>query len=129
MITDPLVRAFENATIDPRQFHHREHLYVAWCYLRSLPPEQAVARYVQHLRKLVEVLGVPQKFHATITWAYVVLLHDAMERSPDLDFDALLAKNPALLDSKAGVLYEHYDRRQLESDEARSRFVLPRLSR
>lgn len=126
MIGDPLVRAFENATIDPEQFHHRQHLYVAWCYLRSLPPEQAVARYVHHLRKLAEALGVPRKFHATITWAYVVLLHDAMERSPDLDFDALLARNPALLDHEGGALYEHYDRRQLESDEARSRFVLPR---
>jgi hypothetical protein len=30
-LTDPLVQAFEQATLDPTAFHHREHLYVAWC--------------------------------------------------------------------------------------------------
>ena len=128
MTTDPLVAAFESASINPADFHHREHLYVAWCYLRELPAEQALARYVHHLRRLAEALGVPHKFHATMTWAYVVLIHDAMERSPDSSFEALLAKNPALLDHRAGALYEHYDRRQLETDEARTRFVLPRRS-
>lgn len=126
MLTDPLVRAFEEATVDPAAFHHREHLYVAWCYLRALPLEEALARYVQHLRKLAAALGVPDKFHATVTWAYVVLLHAAMRRSPGATFDGLLAENPALLDHRGGALYAYYDREQLDSDEARRCFVLPR---
>ena len=126
MLTDPLVRAFEEATVDPVAFHHREHLYVAWCYLRALPLEEALARYVHHLRKLAAALGVPGKFHATITWAYVVLLHAAMDRSPGATFDELLAENPALLDHRAGALHAYYDREQLDSDEARRCFVLPR---
>jgi hypothetical protein len=126
MLTDPLVVAFESAAVDPTQFHHREHLYVAWCYLRALPLEDALARYVCHLRRLANALGVPEKFHATITWAYVVLLHDAMERSRGASFDALLIENPALLNHQAGALYAHYDRAQLDTEEARRRFVLPR---
>ena len=59
-----------------------------------------------------------------MTWAYVVLLHDAMERSPGIAFDALLAAHPALLDRDA--IYGHYDRAELETLEARRRFVLPR---
>jgi hypothetical protein len=126
MLTDGLVQAFERASIDPAAFRHREHLYVAWCYLRELSLEEALARYVHHLRHLVTALGVPDKFHATITWAYMVLLHEAMERSPGVSFDELLAANPALLTPRAGALSAYYDREQLDSDEARRRFVLPR---
>ena len=126
---DPLVHAFETATIGPTAFRHREHLYVAWCYLRSMSLEDALARYVSHLRKLTIALGVPEKFHATMTWAYVVLLHEAMQASQfGLSFDDLLTKNPGLLDHQSGLLHEHYDRAQLQSDEARRRFVLPRRS-
>lgn len=126
MTGEALVRAFEAATIDPSTFHHREHLYVAWSYLRALPLEQALARYVEHLRRLTVVLGVPDKFHATITWTYVVALHDAMAQAPDLGFDALLAARPDLLDHREGVLAKHYDREELDAPQARARFVLPR---
>jgi hypothetical protein len=126
MLTDPLVRAFESRTIDPAQFRHREHLYVAWCYLRALPLEEALARYVRYLRELATALGVPGKFHATITWGYVVLLHAAIERAPDVTFDELLALNPSLADHRSGALYAFYNREELASDEARRRFVLPR---
>jgi hypothetical protein len=71
-------------------------------------------------------MGVPHKFHATMTWAYVVLLHAAMEQSPGATFDQLLADHPALLDHRAGALHKHYDREQLDSEEARRSFVLPR---
>lgn len=125
-LTDPLVCAFESQAIDPAQFRHREHLYVAWCYLRELPLEEALARYVRHLRQLASALGVPGKFHATMTWGYVVLLHAAMEAAPDATFDELLARNPALADHRSGALHAFYDRDQLASDEARRRFVLPR---
>jgi hypothetical protein len=126
MLSDPLVKAFETASVDPAAFHHREHLYVAWCYLRVLSPEDALARYVHHLRNLAAALGVPHKFHATITWAYLVLLYDAMEGSPGASFEELVEKNPALFDHRAGTLYEYYQREQLDSAEARRRFVLPR---
>ncbi len=31
-LEDPRVVAFEAASVDPRAFGHREHLYVAFCY-------------------------------------------------------------------------------------------------
>jgi hypothetical protein len=125
MLNDPLVTAFETTSVDPAAFRHREHLYVAWCYLRELPLEEALARYVHHLRKLAIAHGVPDRFHATMTWAYVVLLHEAMHRSPGASFDDMLAENAELMDHRAGILYAYYDRAQLDSDEARRRFVLP----
>ena len=122
-LDDPLVIAFEAATVDPNSFDHRAHLYVAWCYLKELPLEQAVPRYVQHLQALTRTLGVPHKYHATITWAYLVVLNDLMQ--PDETFDALLTRHPSLLDAR-GALRESYDDRELFSDRARHHFILPR---
>jgi hypothetical protein len=126
ILTDPLVVAFEGATVDPTRFHHREHLYVAWCYLRALPLEEALARYVRQLRLLTAALGVPEKFHATVTWAYIVLLYDAMARTPGLGFDELLAEHPAIFAHRRGALDAHYDPAELDTVAARQRFVLPR---
>lgn len=128
-LTDALVRAFEDRTVDPTAFGHRQHLYVAWCYLRALPLEEAIARYVAHLRRLVASVGAPEKYHATITWAYLVALHDAMAEHPALDFDDLLRVCPGLLDHENGVLAAHYDPEELASARARHRFVLPRRRR
>lgn len=125
-LTDPLVRSFEEMTVDPAQFRHRQHLYVAWCYLRELPLEDALARYVRHLRALTTALGAPRKFHATITWTYMIMLARAMRDSPGATFDELLACHPGLLDHATGVIHAHYDRAELETEEARRHFVLPR---
>jgi hypothetical protein len=124
-VADPLVAAFESATLDPAAFHHREHLYVAWCYLSALPLEDALARYVHHLRRLTIALGVPRKFHATMTWAYMTLLREAMGESPSVTFDELLDRHPMLLDRHA-ALAPYYDPIQLDSEQARRHFVLPR---
>ena len=127
-LEDPLVRAFEASTVDGARFRHREHLYVAFCLLRALPFEEAAARYVGALRRLAAALGVPQKFHATMTWAYLTLLDEAMHR-PGLEaagFDEVLAGTPALLDDGAALLRRHYGPGELDDPEARRRFVLPR---
>ncbi|MFT3710176.1 MAG: hypothetical protein QM817_21325 [Archangium sp.] len=96
MLTDPAVEAFEASKVDPQHFRHRDHLYVAWCYLRVMPLEEALARYVRFLRALVTSLGVPHKFHRTVTWRFVLLLERCMRETPGLGFDALLAAHPAL---------------------------------
>ena len=127
-LEDPRVVAFEAASVDPGAFGHREHLYVAFCYLKELPLEEAVPRYVQHLKQLTRALGVPHKYHATLTWAYLVVLHDLM-RDPEYacdSFDALVERCPRLLDARAGLLRDYYDDVELHSDRARELFILPR---
>jgi hypothetical protein len=119
-----LVDDFEAGTLDPASFGHREHLFVAWHYLKELSLEDALARYVRHLRALTIKLGVPRKFHATITWTFMLLLHDAMQNDRGVPFETLLAKHPELLEKR--TLLRLYDQSQLDSPEARERYVLPR---
>lgn len=125
-LEDPLVVAFENASVDPAVFDHRAHVFVAWCYLKELSLEQALPRYVEHLQKLTRKLGVPQKYHATLTWAYMVLLHDLMHEpsAAALDFAALMFRHPNVLNPRV-ALSDYYDERELSSDRARHHFILP----
>lgn len=92
------MRNFEAGTIEGG-FGHREHLRVAWHYLETLSLEAALAKYVEGLRVLVTRLGAEQKFHRTLTWAWVLLLDEARRAHPGLDFDALVAREPSLLDT------------------------------
>lgn len=126
-LQDPRVLAFEGAAVDPGTFGHREHLYAAWCYLKELPLEEALPRYVHHLRKLTIAFGAPDKYHATLTWAYLVLLHDAMlnPELADAEFEVFARQQPALFDARAGSVHELYDPAELASERARTRFVLP----
>ena len=123
LLTDALIQQFEAAAV--RDFSHRDHLHVAWHYLHALPLELALARFVQGLRRLTLALGAPQKFHTTISWAYVVLLHEAIAQAPDEAFDQLLARRPELLMHPHGALATLYSPAQLAADAARERFVFP----
>jgi hypothetical protein len=121
-----LIPAFEDCTLPPERFGHREHLFVAWSYLRTLPFAEAAARFAANVRHFADAHGAGAKYHETVTWAYMAILHERMHGSLDLGFDELLTKNPDLLDHEHGALSAHYDRGLLDSELARAVFVLPR---
>lgn len=123
-LDDPFVVAFERCELRPAQFGHREHLYVAFCYLRALSLEQAIARYAVGIQRLAASFGVADKYHATITWVYLVALDAAMHEHPELGFDDLLERRPDLRARDLPARW--YDADELTSAEARVRFVLPR---
>jgi NH3-dependent NAD+ synthetase len=94
---DSLVLAFENGSLNLREFNHRKHLYVAWYYLRNLSLDTAVERYAHHLRPLLESAGQLQRFSVDVTKAYFVRLQEAMKLYPTDNFDELMEKAQALL--------------------------------
>jgi hypothetical protein len=122
-LDDPALVAFEQGTLEPASFRHRDHLYVAWCYLRALPLEEVVPRYTRGLRALAIRAGAASKYHATMTWAFLAVLDDAMKTSAAVTFHELVSERPDLLDRRA--LERFYSRAELESPRARERFVLP----
>ena len=121
-----IIRGFEDCTLSAASFGHREHLRVAWAYLRAHSFADAAARFATNLRRFADAHGASGKYHETVTWAYMAILHERMHASRELSFDELLAKNPDLLDHEHGALRAHYDRATLASDLARAVFVLPR---
>ncbi len=120
-----LVRRFESCALPPWAFGHREHLFVAWTYLREAAFEDAAPRFVKNVRRFAEHHGAPGKYHATMTWALLALFAEAIDQSPMLGFDALLAKHPELLDAKK-TLGTLYSEGVLDSDRARRIPLVPR---
>ena len=120
-----IVERFESCTLPPWAFGHREHLFVAWTYLRATPFETAAARFITNLKRFASHHGATNKFHATVTFALLMLLAEAIDEHPKLDFDALLARHPELLDTRK-LLNRFYDLDTLDSDRARRTPLLPR---
>lgn len=120
--------AFTELALPAARFTHREHVRLAWIVLHE-HPDLAVAagRFIHLLRRYVAHVGAAEKYHETITWAYLVLVREAMQGCDAADSEAFLAQHPALLDHQGGALARRYDLSALLADPlARSVFVLPR---
>lgn len=94
---DPLVLAFENGSLNLKDFNHRKHLYVAWYYLKSVSFDAAVERYVLYLNLLLSSAGQAKRFSLTTTTSYFHLLDETMTLCPTDNFDELIEKCPSLL--------------------------------
>jgi hypothetical protein len=119
---DALARAFAGATLTA--LPHRDHVRLGWIYLARAPLAQAAARFIEDLARLASALGAPGKYHETITWAYLLWIHDCRTRGPaHPDSDAFVAGHPELL--APGALARFYRPETLATDEARRVFLLP----
>jgi hypothetical protein len=124
---DALFAAFATATLPKADFHHREHLRVAFIFLARHGDfgEGAVA-FRAALRRFAETHGITRVLHETLTWAYLALVHERMASGRFADSRAFLAAWPDLLDHKGGALARCYDVAAITaSPAARAMFVLP----
>ena len=123
--------AFESKALSPADFHHRDHLRAAWAMLRTYPLLEAIARYVAGLKGLATAAGKPGIYHETITWAYLLLLHERLAQDADsldapLSWDAFAERHRELLTWRPSILEAYYAQGELESELSRRVFVLPR---
>ena len=123
---DALLLAFEDGTLPPGAFHHRHHVRTAWILLERRPVLDVLAGFTAGLRRLAAAAGQPGLYHETITWAYVLLVHERRAAARGEDWPAFAARNPDLLAWKPSVLEARYYREEtLWSARARETFVLP----
>ena len=121
---DELIAAFESTTLSASDFHHADHIRVGWIYLRRHSLLEALPRFVAALRNFADAKGAHGLYHATITCAYLLLIHERMQLHPGT-FDSFRAKNEDLFAWKPSILDRYYQPETLASDEARRTFVLP----
>ncbi|MDP9122489.1 MAG: hypothetical protein M3O15_14165 [Acidobacteriota bacterium] len=123
---EELLTAFEAGTLPEGLFHHREHVRLAWVYLRRLPLLAALGRFSEGLKRLAVAYAKAGLYHETITWAYLLLIHERMARSgPGEAWEEFAARNPDLLCRNSSVLSSYYRDETLASELARRIFVLP----
>jgi hypothetical protein len=116
------VAQFEACTLPPREFDHRNHVRLAWLYLNEAPLLEALARFRTSLQRYAGSLGASAKYHETITFAFLFLIHERMQCDARATFDAFAAAHPDLFEP---ILLRYYRAETLASDLARRSFVLP----
>ncbi|MCJ9430001.1 hypothetical protein [Kordiimonas marina] len=121
---DDFLAAFEAGRLDVKGFDHKAHVRLGWIYITRMPLADAINRFTRGLKRWVTALGAEGKYHETVTWAYLMLIHDRQTARPEASFDAFLAENADLLGTPS-PLEALYHRETLASDRARKSFVLP----
>jgi hypothetical protein len=118
------VRQFESGEL--AEFHHEDHVRTAWSYLQVYPVLEGLRRFTVALQRFAAARNQSGLYHETITWAYVLLIHERMKRCGSGEtWEAFASRNPDLLDWKNGILKAMYREKTLQSDLARRVFLLP----
>lgn len=126
MDDEEFLSGFENCTLPAVSFHHADHVRVVWLYLRRYPVLQALAKFTESLQRFANANSKPNLYHETITWAYVFLINERMERNGRAhSWEDFAAKNSDLFDWKNSILKAYYREETLRSELARNTFVFP----
>jgi hypothetical protein len=121
-----LLERFENRTLRGEGFHHRDHVRIVWLYLQSNSVLETLDRFSAGLKRFAAANGKPNLYHETITWAYVFLIHERIERKEyRQSWSKFVAANPDLFDWKDNILKTYYQEATLRSETARRTFVFP----
>ena len=106
-------------------FGHREHLELAWTYLRAYPVQEAERVMIAAIQHVAREHGAEGKYHETMTRAWVHFTAVHMQRWGAESFDEFMQRNHHLLD---GRLIEHfYSRELIFGDSARAVWADPDL--
>lgn len=117
------LQAMDNGTLTPQDFDYRAHIAVAFEALQEDDFFAASKRIADGLKRLTIAAGMPEKFHATITQAFMSAIAEAMHVSPAETAEDFLARNPELL--AGSFLKARYSPSCLASDLARKVALLP----
>jgi hypothetical protein len=109
--------------VDPRRFHHADHVRVAFEMLTRHPFLEAAPVYAARLKRIAARAGHPEAYHETITVAFLALIGERCADHDHADFDGFAAANPDLFDQ--AVLTHWYGPGELSAPLARKTFVLP----
>ena len=123
---EQFVEAFESLTLDPAGFTHRGHLRLAWCILGELPLREAAHRCAEDIKRFATHHGQPQKFHLTLTLAFMHIVQERRRSGPAAEsFADFCTRNADLLADAKRVIGRHYSAAVLSDPQARIAFVSP----
>jgi hypothetical protein len=123
---EDLLRAFEDLSFPADLFHHREHIRVAWLYLKSSDASRAAERMAEGIRRFANHQGATQKYHHTLTLAWMRLVAAALVETPEgFTFEQFMAAHPELCGKN--VLAKYFSDELLQTVTAREAWVEPDL--
>ena len=115
--------ALESCVLPEAEFDHRGHLRAAWLCLRGGSFPEALARMSAALKRYSTHMGKPDRYHETITVAYMAVINERLHADGAQDsWSAFLRDNPDLGDRR--LLTHYYRPETLASATARDVFIL-----
>jgi hypothetical protein len=120
------VAEFEACRYPKDRFRHADHIRLAWIYLRESNYAIAEDRMRESIRKFAQTSGAAQKYHETLTIAWMRLVRIASRLSAQIASFEEFAQAQAWLLNK-DIIFEFYSPERLKSDSARTNWVEPDL--
>ena len=127
MSDDEFLEAFRAVRISADDFGHADHVRLAWIILeRTDDFWDAVGEFRTLLLRFVDHLDEREKYHETVTVAYMALVNERRLRAEAPDtWDAFARAHEDLLRWHDGPLWRYYDPSMLLDPVAKEHFVLP----
>ena len=124
---DELLARFVDTTLPADQFHHEQHVHVAWLFVRRYGMPDALGEFTAAIKRFAAAKGAHGLYHETITWAFLLLIAERQARTNAATWEEFVASHPDLLVWKPSILSRYYSRKLLAADLARRVFVFPDL--
>lgn len=125
MSDEDFLAAFLDCSMPAAGFDHHGHVRAAWLMLRRYPLEEAIDRTCTGIARLAAHLGVPGKYHRTLSEALMRLMAHGGAADPGMSWEGFVQINEQLMGNARGMLAQHYSEDRLTIPEARLRFVPP----
>jgi hypothetical protein len=124
------VTAFEELMAEvmaqAQHFGHRQHVQLTWLAVRRVGTQQAIDLVSDGIQRTACYHGAPQKYHATVSRAWVELVGHHVAEDDAEDFATFAGHHTALLDKR--LLARFYRSATLASPAARTGWVEPDLA-
>jgi hypothetical protein len=114
--------ALEDTSLPDHAFRHRDHLRAAYLYLCRDGFAGAIVSMPAALRRFAASRGRAERYHETVTLAFLVLVNERLQAEDPGSFESFLARHPEI--AERDLLQRYYRPETLSSERARSTFVL-----
>jgi hypothetical protein len=123
---DPFGGLMAEVMASAARFGHREHVHLTWLAVSRYGIPAAIDLVSDGIQRTARYAGAPQKYHATVSRAWVEVIGHHAASAPGDDFTSFIDRHPALLSKR--LLSKHYTPATLASTPARTSWVEPDLS-
>lgn len=120
-----LLEKFVDTTLPANQFHHQQHVQVAWLFVQKYGMPLAISEFTAAIKRFADAKGATGLYHETITWAFLLLIADRQARQSSSTWQQFQAANGDLLSWKPSILDRYYSKELLASDLAKRTFLMP----
>jgi hypothetical protein len=117
---------FGQVTAATGRFGHRQHVQLTWLAVRECGMPNAIDLVCQGIQRTARYAGAPQKYHVTVSRAWVELVAHHVANDNTDDFEVFAGRNAPLLDKR--LLTRFYRSTTLAGSRARTGWVEPDLA-